>query len=99
MHWQQVACLLAATTGLVSAADKPKKEPKDTHPGYGPYPKPQGKEAAPFPNSYYEGADEEYTAAGAKSNQKSPPMYPSPWMDGSGEWSDAYARLRSSSRT
>jgi hypothetical protein len=24
----------------------------------------------------------------------SPPKYPSPWMDGSGEWADAYARAQ-----
>ncbi|KAK5719715.1 hypothetical protein LTR17_015250 [Elasticomyces elasticus] len=28
--------------------------------------------------------------AGAQSNQKSPPKYPSPWADGSGGWSAAY---------
>ncbi|KAI9672787.1 MAG: hypothetical protein M1831_000222 [Alyxoria varia] len=95
MLWQQVAYLLAATTGLVSAADKPKKEgAKDAKTGYGPYPEPQGKKAAPFPQPYYKEFEEEYTAAGAKSDQRSPPVYPSPWMDGSGDWGDAYERAQ-----
>jgi len=43
-----------------------------------------------FPNSYYPGFEDPLTDAGAQSFQTSPPEYPSPWMDGSGGWHDAY---------
>jgi len=43
-----------------------------------------------FPNSYYPGFEDPLTDAGAQSFQTSPPEYPSPWMDGSGGWQDAY---------
>jgi beta-glucosidase len=30
----------------------------------------------------------------SSSLQTSPPFYPSPWMDGSGDWADAYAKAK-----
>ena len=54
----------------------------------------QGPSAAPYPNAVYPGFSVAYAEAGAKFNQTSPPSYPSPWMDGSGGWADAYARAQ-----
>lgn len=47
-----------------------------------------------YPNSYYPGAQDNSTDAGAQTNQTSPPKYPSPWMDGSGGWDAAYAKAQ-----
>ncbi|KAI9727632.1 MAG: hypothetical protein M1828_005860 [Chrysothrix sp. TS-e1954] len=53
-----------------------------------------GASAAPFPNVVYPGYGVAYAQAGAKTNQTSPSSYPSPWMDGSGGWTDAYNRAQ-----
>lgn len=54
----------------------------------------QGADSAPFPNAYYPGFEDPNTDAGAQSFQTSPPFYPSPWVDGSGDWGAAVARAR-----
>ncbi|KAK3655154.1 hypothetical protein LTR56_003575 [Elasticomyces elasticus] len=52
----------------------------------------QGLNGSPFPDVTWPDAVSPNPAAvaGAQSNQKSPPKYPSPWADGSGGWSAAY---------
>ncbi|KAJ5745955.1 hypothetical protein N7520_011137 [Penicillium odoratum] len=58
----------------------------------------QGNSTSPWPNSVYSnGTDTSnpVVAAGSKSNQTSPPWYPSPWGEGLGDWEAAYARARS----
>lgn len=48
-----------------------------------------------FPEAYYgPGAERPETAEGAKFGQLSPPFYPSPWMNGEGEWAAAYQKAR-----
>lgn len=42
----------------------------------------------------YPGFAEPYAVPGAQSFQTSPPKYPSPWMDGSGGWEDAYQKAQ-----
>lgn len=46
------------------------------------------------PNGIYPGFEDPNTDAGAQSFQTSPPEYPSPWMDGSGDWGIAYKRAQ-----
>lgn len=53
----------------------------------------QSVAAAPFPNSYYASLADEGVSVG-EFNATSAPKYPSPWMDGSGGWEEAYARAR-----
>jgi beta-glucosidase len=52
----------------------------------------QGVDQAPFPNSYYP----QYSVANETSipskDATSEPKYPSPWIDGSGDWGWAYKR-------
>ena len=48
----------------------------------------------PFPNATYPNATEPYAEAGAKTNETSPPEYPSPWGEGLGDWAAAYAQAR-----
>lgn len=55
----------------------------------GSYPVPTG---VPYPNSTYPNATDSYTDAGAVFDETSPPYYPSPWGEGLGNWSDAYAK-------
>lgn len=43
------------------------------------------KQQQAFPNN---------TSPGSGNNQFSPPFYPSPWMNGQGEWADAYEKAR-----
>jgi hypothetical protein len=45
-------------------------------------------------NGIYPGFEDPLTDSGAQSFQTSPPEYPSPWMDGSGDWADAYRRAQ-----
>lgn len=48
-----------------------------------------------FPEAYYgPGAERPETAEGTKFGQSSPPFYPSPWMNGEGDWVDAYHKAR-----
>lgn len=47
---------------------------------------------SPFPETTYPNATVPYAVAGAKTNQTSPPRYPSPWGAGLGDWGDAYAQ-------
>lgn len=54
----------------------------------------QGADTAPYPNAYYPGFADPNTDAGAQSFQTSPPVYPSPWADGSGGWSEAYTKAQ-----
>ncbi|KAI9702205.1 MAG: hypothetical protein M1820_006287 [Bogoriella megaspora] len=49
---------------------------------------------SPYPGTTYPKAVDPNAAAGAKSGQTSPPFYPSPWMDGSGGWDDAYSKAQ-----
>lgn len=53
---------------------------------------PNGRAAVPFPNVVYPGASVPYAVAGAKTNQTSPPSYPSPWGTGLGDWAEAYEK-------
>ncbi|KAI9810477.1 MAG: hypothetical protein M1827_006253 [Pycnora praestabilis] len=53
-----------------------------------------GNFTAPFPNSTYANASVPAYAAGALTNQTSPPHYPSPWGTGAGDWASAYASAR-----
>lgn len=54
---------------------------------------PQGVDQAPFPNSYYPDASlVNKTSVPQGNDSTSPPKYPSPWMDGSGDWGWAYKR-------
>ena len=55
-----------------------------------------GNFGSPFPNTTYPGFESEnpYTIEGSKSFQFSPPKYPSPWGEGSGDWKEAYAKAR-----
>ena len=53
-----------------------------------------GPTAAPYPDSTYQNATEEYTTEGALTNATSPPKYPSPWGEGLGDWDRAYAQAR-----
>jgi hypothetical protein len=46
------------------------------------------------PNGSYPGGIDPAAVPGAQSLQTSPPFYPSPWMDGQGEWADAYAKAK-----
>lgn len=52
---------------------------------------------SPLPNTTYPNAtdySDPAVVAGARTNQTSPPWYPSPWASGMGDWSAAYARAR-----
>ena len=49
---------------------------------------------AAYPGVTYPDAKVAYAVAGAKSNQTSPPKYPSPWGEGLGDWADAYAKAK-----
>ncbi|KAI9780207.1 MAG: hypothetical protein M1816_003155 [Peltula sp. TS41687] len=49
---------------------------------------------AAFPGTTYPNAVDPRAAAGARSNQTSPPFYPSPWGSGAGDWADAYSKAR-----
>ncbi|KAI7519887.1 hypothetical protein KC316_g19991, partial [Hortaea werneckii] len=53
-----------------------------------------GPTAAPYPDSTYQNATEEYTTEDALTNATSPPKYPSPWGEGLGDWDRAYAQAR-----
>ncbi|KAK4549108.1 hypothetical protein LTR36_007564 [Oleoguttula mirabilis] len=55
-----------------------------------------GNYGAPFPNTVYPGfaSDNPVVIAGSKTNQTSPPQYPSPWGAGSGDWASAYQKAR-----
>lgn len=55
---------------------------------------PPGRAAVPFPDTTYPDAKEPYAVAGAKSFQRSPPEYPSPWGEGLGDWAAAYEQAR-----
>jgi beta-glucosidase len=48
----------------------------------------------PFPNSTYPNATDPYDTAGAQTFETSPPEYPSPWGEGTGDWANAYAQAR-----
>ena len=48
----------------------------------------------PYPGTTYRNATVPYAVAGAKTNQTSPPSYPSPWGEGLGEWASAYEQAR-----
>ena len=48
----------------------------------------------PFPDTTYPNATVPYAVAGAKTNQTSPPKYPSPWGTGLGDWAAAYEQAR-----
>lgn len=52
----------------------------------------QGPDQAPFPNAYYPQSSLANETAISDVNVGSPPKYPSPWMDGSGDWGWAYKR-------
>lgn len=45
-------------------------------------------------NSTYPGAVDPLARPGAQFGQTSPPFYPSPWMNGQGEWADAYTKAK-----
>lgn len=47
-----------------------------------------------FPDTTYPNATVAYAVAGAKSDQKSAPYYPSPWGEGTGDWGEAYAKAQ-----
>lgn len=50
-----------------------------------------------WPNTTYPNATDFSDPAvvdGARTNQTSPPWYPSPWAQGLGDWGAAYARAR-----
>ncbi|KAH8793865.1 beta-glucosidase 1 precursor [Hyaloscypha finlandica] len=47
-----------------------------------------------YPNGTYPGAIDPFAEPGAQSLQTSPPFYPSPWMNGQGEWAGAYAKAK-----
>jgi len=47
-----------------------------------------------YPNGTYPGAIDPAAEPGAQFLQTSPPFYPSPWMNGQGEWADAYAQAK-----
>lgn len=47
-----------------------------------------------FPNTTYPGRESPALAGVDLFNATSPPFYPSPWMDGSGEWAEAYRRAQ-----
>jgi hypothetical protein len=47
-----------------------------------------------FPNGTYPGAIDPAAESGAQFLQSSDPFYPSPWMNGQGNWSDAYAQAK-----
>lgn len=49
---------------------------------------------AQFPGTTYPGRESPALAGVDLFNATSPPFYPSPWMDGSGEWAAAYARAQ-----
>ncbi|KAI7496165.1 Beta-glucosidase [Hortaea werneckii] len=53
-----------------------------------------GPTAAPYPDSTYQNATEEYTTEDALTNATSPPKYPSPWGEGLGDWDRAYVQAR-----
>jgi beta-glucosidase len=55
-----------------------------------------GNFGSPFPNTTYPGFESEnpYTIEGSSSFQWSPPKYPSPWGEGSGDWKESYAKAR-----
>lgn len=55
---------------------------------------PPGRAAVPYPDTTYPDAKVPYAVAGAKSNQRSPPEYPSPWGEGLGDWAGAYEKAR-----
>lgn len=55
---------------------------------------PPGRAAVPFPDTTYPDAKVPYAEAGAKSGQRSPPEYPSPWGEGLGDWAAAYEQAR-----
>ncbi|KAJ5697522.1 hypothetical protein N7488_011206 [Penicillium malachiteum] len=84
--WHQLgAALLLTVPSVYGASDT--SNPLD-----------QGNTTAPWPNSVYSNATDtnnSVVAAGSKSNQTSPPWYPSPWAEGLGDWEMAYAKARS----
>lgn len=49
-----------------------------------------------FPNTTYSDyvSENPVVAAGSNSHQNSPPKYPSPWTEGTGDWDAAYAQAR-----
>lgn len=47
-----------------------------------------------FPDATYPDAVDPAATAGAQTLQSSPPFYPSPWMTGTGDWADAYAKAK-----
>jgi len=47
-----------------------------------------------FPAATYPDALSPAAAEGAKFGQSSPPFYPSPWMDGQGDWASAYEQAK-----
>ena len=49
-----------------------------------------------LPDSVYPGAEspDPNVEAGAQFGQKSPPTYPSPWIEGLGDWGPAYEKAR-----
>lgn len=51
-----------------------------------------GSSAAPYPNVVYPNAT--HVSTGAASGQTSPPEYPSPWIEGLGDWADAYDKAK-----
>ncbi|KAH0341052.1 beta-1,4-glucosidase, partial [Aureobasidium melanogenum] len=55
-----------------------------------------GNFGSPYPNTTYPGFESEnpYTIEGSNSFQWSPPKYPSPWGEGSGDWKESYAKAR-----
>lgn len=55
-----------------------------------------GNFGSPYPNTTYPGFESEnpYTIEGSQSFQWSPPKYPSPWGEGSGDWKESYAKAR-----
>jgi beta-glucosidase len=55
-----------------------------------------GNFGSPFPNTTYPGFESEnpYTVEGSSSFQWSPPKYPSPWGEGSGDWKESYVKAR-----
>jgi beta-glucosidase len=54
----------------------------------------QSNASAPFPNSYYPAASASDFFTFASFNETSPPKYPSPWMNGEGEWAEAYSKAK-----
>jgi beta-glucosidase len=47
-----------------------------------------------FPSSTYPNAVDPAAVPGAQSFQGSDPYYPSPWMNGAGDWAAAYEKAR-----